>query len=86
MKVPGPGEYPVAFCINQKGKYFLSKHKNSSVRDFSKIMGRCKTSECKIPGPGSYELENVNLSPKGKYCLSNLQNCLTRKFGTSKRD
>ena len=37
-----------------------------------------------VPGPGAYNTtENTEISPKGKYCLSNSQNCLTRRFGSS---
>lgn len=37
LKIPGPGTYPVTFCINDKGSYFLAKYKNSCVRHFSKL-------------------------------------------------
>lgn len=85
LKIPGPGQYPVVFTLNPQGKYFLTKYKTSCVRDFSKISGRCKTSDKKVPGPGAYDLTPQFLSSNGRYSLSNLRNCLTRKFGTSKR-
>lgn len=43
MGVPGPGQYPTTFTINKDGKYFTAKYKNSCVRDFGKVLGRCKT-------------------------------------------
>jgi hypothetical protein len=85
LGVPGPGKYPVSFNISKNGKYFSAKHKNSCVRDFSKVLGRCQTAENKLPGPGAYDVSSQDISPKGRYCLSNLQNCLTRSFGNSQR-
>jgi len=38
-----------------------------------------------LPGPGAYNMSSQDLSPKGRYCLSNLHNCLTRSFGSSLR-
>lgn len=43
MGVPGPGQYPTPFTISKDGKYFTAKYKNSCVRDFGKVLGRCKT-------------------------------------------
>lgn len=43
MGVPGPGQYPVTFAFDKTGKYFSAKHKNSCVRDFGKVLGRCST-------------------------------------------
>ncbi len=54
-KVPGPGQYPVTFCINEKGSYFLTKYKNSCAKNFGKVQGRCQTAENKFPGPGAYD-------------------------------
>lgn len=85
QKLPGPGTYPVVFCINQKGNYFLSKYKNSCVRDFSKVGGRNELVENKVPGPGSYDTSHVDLSPSGKYVNSKMRNCLTRKFAITTR-
>ncbi len=85
MKMPGPGAYPVAFCINDKGNYFLSKYKNSCVRNFSKIGGRTETHFNKVPGPGSYDTAHVDLSPQGRYVSSKMGNCLTRKFAITTR-
>ena len=42
---PGPGTYPVSFTINERGRYFLAKYKNSCARNFSKSQGRCQTSQ-----------------------------------------
>ena len=39
----------------------------------------------KIPGPGSYGTESVDLSPVGKYVISKLKSCLTRKFAITTR-
>ncbi len=39
-----------------------------------------------MPGPGAYDPgANVDLSPKGKYVISRMKNCLTRKFNISSR-
>ena len=38
-----------------------------------------------MPGPGRYETEAVDLSPKGKYTPSRMKNCLTRKFAITTR-
>lgn len=93
MKIPGPGSCkifilfldPVCFTINEKGTYFLSKFKNSCVRNFKTTCSREKTAESKIPGPGSYNLEKTDFSPNGKYYLSRIPSVLTRKFGKSER-
>jgi hypothetical protein len=85
MKMPGPGSYPVTFCINEKGNYFLSKYKTSCVRDFSKAGGRPQILGNKVPGPGSYATSSVDISPAGRYAISKLKNCLTRKFAITTR-
>lgn len=86
MGVPGPGQYPMTFTLSKDGKYFTAKYKNSCVRDFGRVLGRCKTSENKLPGPGAYDVStNQDISPKGRYCLSRSQNCLARSFGSSHR-
>ena len=85
MKMPGPGSYPVTFTINEKGSYFLSKYKTSCVRDFSKTGGRPPALTSKVPGPGSYGTESVDLSPAGKYSISKLKSCLSRKFAITTR-
>jgi hypothetical protein len=63
----------------------LARYKNSCVRDFSKSQGRSHTVTNRVPGPGSYTTSAVDLSPKGKYINSKMNNCLVRKFGTSER-
>ena len=85
LKIPGPGAYPVSFAISENGKYFLSKFKSSKVRDFSKIEGRTSDRENKVPGPGRYQTNGVDLSPNGKYTHSRMKNCLTRKFAITTR-
>ena len=86
INVPGPGKYPTTFTISKDGKYFHAKHKNSCVRDFGKVLGRCRTAQNKIPGPGSYDVSaHQDISPKGRYCLSRSTNCLSRSFGNSHR-
>lgn len=85
MRIPGPGSYPAAFCINEKGSYFLSKYKNSCVRNFSKIGGRTETHLTKVPGPGAYDTSHADLSPQGRYVSSKMGNCLTRKFAITTR-
>ena len=86
MNIPGPGKYSTPFTINKDGKYFHAKYKNSCVRDFGKVLGRCQTAANKLPGPGAYDVSTYqDISPKGKYCLSNSQNCLARSFGSSHR-
>jgi hypothetical protein len=86
INVPGPGQYPVTFTISKDGRYFHAKHKNSCVRDFGKVLGRCKTAHNCIPGPGAYDVSAYqDISPKGRYCLSRSVNCLARSFGSSQR-
>jgi hypothetical protein len=55
------------------------------VRDFSKIGGRSHIQTTKVPGPGSYDTSHVDLSPSGKYAVSKMKNCLTRKFAIASR-
>lgn len=76
---------PVSFAINEKGAYFLSKYKNSCVRNFKTTSARGKISQNKIPGPGAYDLAKTDLSPDGKYCISRMPSVLCRKFGSSQR-
>lgn len=86
INVPGPGRYPITFTLSKDGKYFHAKHKNSCVRDFGKVLGRCQTAQNKLPGPGAYDIsEHQDISPKGRYCLSSLHNCASRTFGSSQR-
>jgi hypothetical protein len=86
LGVPGPGQYPSSFAITKSGKYFSAKHKNSCVRDFGRVLGRCQTAQNKLPGPGAYDVTTFqDISPKGRYCLSNSSNCLTRSFGSSQQ-
>lgn len=56
LNVPGPGQYPVPFSISQNGQYFNAKHKNSCVRNFGRVLGRCETAANKLPGPGTYDI------------------------------
>ena len=86
INVPGPGQYPTTFTLNKDGKYFHARYKNSCVRDFGRVLGRCKTAQNKLPGPGAYNVSmHQDISPQGKYCLSSSQNCLARSFGSSQR-
>lgn len=86
LGVPGPGKYSTSFTISKDGKYFLAKHKNSCVRDFGRVLGRCHTSGNKLPGPGAYDVAaHQDISPQGRYCLSRSTNCLSRTFGSSRR-
>lgn len=75
----------VPFTISKDGTYFLSKHKSSLASHFSSL-NRPEPKENKVPGPGSYDKSKENLSPEGKYCLSNMKNSLVRTFGTSERN
>ena len=83
--MPGPGAYPVTFCINEKGTYFYSKYRNSCVRNFSSTLGRTEKNENKVRGPGAYNNSKIELSPDGKYTISRMRNCLTRKFAITTR-
>jgi hypothetical protein len=85
MKNPGPGAYPITFCINEKGTYFLAKYKNSCVRNFAKIEGKTKLAENKFPGPGAYDVSKANLSPEGKYILSRMHSSLAQRFSITSR-
>lgn len=63
----------------------MAKYKTVWTRDFGKYTGRCQTSQEKAPGPGSYTVNGVDLSPKGKYVSSRLHNCLVSSFEGSER-
>jgi hypothetical protein len=75
----------MTFCINEKGTYFLSKYKNSCVTNFSKLELKESASTSKLPGPGAYDTRTIDLSPKGRYVISKMKNCLTRKFAITTR-
>src|SRR4051812_40966077 len=55
LNLPGPGQYPLTFSLSKDGKYFSAKHKNSCVRGFGKILGRCQSTEGNLLGPGAYD-------------------------------
>lgn len=63
----------------------MAKYKTVAARDFGKYAGRCHTSQEKYPGPGSYTVQGIDLSPKGKYVSSKIHNCLTSTFHGSER-
>lgn len=79
-EIPGPGSYPASFGISNQGKYYLAKHKSVYTLNFSKSLGRCKTSNEKVPGPGAYDLHRLDLSPKGRYVSSKMGNSPSRSF------
>ncbi len=33
-----------------------------------------------MPGPGHYDTSKADISPNGKYTISKIQNCISRKF------
>lgn len=60
--MPGPGTCiyywyldEALYGINQKGKYYSAKHKNSPVRGFNDSVARGTTFHNVVPGPGKYE-------------------------------
>ena len=71
IKVPGPGTcntYSIIdealFTINEKGKYFSSKHKSSCIRGFNDSTKRVSTFHDQVPGPGKYDTATKqDLSP-----------------------
>ena len=69
--VPGPGAHNMPPSMDPKGRYSLSKYKNSLARVWnpkkSERFARCVT---EVPGPGSYQPNN-DLSNSGHYVLSN---------------
>jgi hypothetical protein len=92
-KVPGPGNCtqpnnpdPATFTMNRTGSYFLSKFKNSCASTFHpKHSERFKYIKSKVPGPGTYDLSQTNLSSEGKYFPSKFRSSLVRSFPHSMR-
>ena len=49
--------------INEKGKYFSSKHKNSCIRGFNDTIKRGTNFHTISPGPGKYDNSKNEFSP-----------------------
>ena len=73
------------YNLNEKGKYYSSKHKNSCVRGFNDSNKKGLTFHTISPGPGNYDTSRQDLSPNGKYVLSRMKNSFVRTFGKSYR-
>lgn len=69
--------------INEKGRYFVSKFKNSKVPTMS-MLQRKDMNVTINPGPGRYEPHD-STSPDGKYSNSKHVNSLTRHFPKENR-
>ena len=53
---------------------------------FTQSTDRFKAIIQKVPGPGSYDLSNLETSDVGIYKLSNIKNSKVRKFTAAKRN
>ena len=73
------------YSINEKGKYYLTKYKNSNVRHFDDSIQRDVMFKNMAPGPGKYDTSKQEFSPEGKYVMSRMKNVFVRKFGKSQR-
>lgn len=70
--------------FTKKGVNYLGKHKTKSACRFGSEE-KLKIENLKVPGPGSYETSNSELSPSGKYVLSRMESAKGRTFGKDLR-
>lgn len=84
--VPGPGAYPAYVTITPKGKYFVSKFKDSQANTFAPPRSARfpEIRDGKYPGPGSYD-NGSTLSPSGEYFVSKFKDSMVRSFGKGSR-
>jgi|LakMenE18May11ns_1017448.scaffolds.fasta_scaffold6579949_1 hypothetical protein len=71
--------------LNKSGSNFYSKFKDHKAVRFDNNTERFRKTSSEFPGPGNYDTSTTELSSKGRYILSNLQNSKTRSFGNSIR-
>jgi len=78
--VPGPGSYPVFTATSPKGRYPISKFKNSCATLFSPARSR-RFYDMKpgFPGPGTYP-STPTLKEDGSYFVSKFRSSLCRTF------
>eukprot|EP00357_Protocruzia_adherens_P022362 CAMPEP_0114987712 /NCGR_PEP_ID=MMETSP0216-20121206/9170_1 /TAXON_ID=223996 /ORGANISM="Protocruzia adherens, Strain Boccale" /LENGTH=390 /DNA_ID=CAMNT_0002350361 /DNA_START=37 /DNA_END=1209 /DNA_ORIENTATION=+ len=86
LTVPGPGAYTLSPTLNDKGKYFVSKFKNSSASVFSPPSSKRfqRNPGANIPGPGTYG--NVEFNATGSYFVSKFKSSFARTFSNSARN
>lgn len=84
--VPGPGAYRTIDDINTKGKYWLSKFKNSGASIISPARSERFQYEKKRnePGPGSYD-PKTGINKTGSYFVSKFRSTIGPSFGHSIR-
>jgi len=85
--VPGPGTYGTIGAIDPKGKYNVSKFKNSGASIIAPARsqrwptGKDGKTE---PGPGQYDLK-TGINTSGAYFVSKFRSNIARSFGHSLR-
>jgi len=83
--VPGPGAYTTVGTIDPKGKYQVSKFKNSGATIIAPSRGERGTNKDKTePGPGQYDLK-TGINTTGAYFVSKFKSNIARSFGHSMR-
>jgi len=84
--IPGPGAYATIGTIDPKGKYNVSKFKNSGAAIIapSRSQRWAPTKETKEPGPGAYDLK-TGINTTGAYFVSKFKSNIARSFGNSMR-
>jgi len=85
-KVPGPGTYLTIGTIDPKGRYNVSKFKNSGATIIapSRSIRFASAKEAKEPGPGAYDLK-TGINTSGAYFVSKFKSNIARSFGHSMR-
>lgn len=84
--MPGPGSHENKEAIHPIGKYYLSNHNNSKVKNFNPPCSkRFAKSTTDIPGPGVYKPKH-DLPENGDYVLSKNKSVRKRAFLMGKRE
>jgi len=83
--VPGPGTYTTVGTIDPKGRYNVSKFKNSGATIINPSRSHEINDKKKNdPGPGAYDLK-TGINTSGAYFVSKFKSNLARSFGHSIR-
>lgn len=84
--VPGPGAYPLLSTLTPKGKYFVSKFKDSGAPIIPPARSARfpANKQSNDPSPVTYRLEDT-INPKGSYYLSKFKSSGVRTFGNAAR-
>lgn len=83
--VPGPGTYPIPQTINERGRYYNAKFKNSCATLFSPPRSK-RFEEMKpgFPGPGTYD-NRPSINENGSYFVSKFKSSMVRTFSHGMR-